>query len=86
MKRLFTVPDVETVDNGGPAVYSQGLMTITVNGVTMWGKTGSRYGYSSGVFATRDLARKAACSANVTTKSSEGQPAIVSQIADAATR
>ncbi|MET0235625.1 MAG: serine hydrolase domain-containing protein [Kibdelosporangium sp.] len=86
MQRLFTVPAVDTVNNGGPAVYSQGLMTITLNGVTLWGKTGSRYGYSSGIFATRDLARKAAYSANVTTKSAEGQPRIVLRIADAATR
>ncbi|CAM3928820.1 serine hydrolase [Kibdelosporangium persicum] len=86
MDRLFAVPDVDTVNNGGPAMYSQGLQTITLNGVTMWGKTGSRYGYSSGVFATRDLARKAAYSANVTTKSTEGQPGIVVKIADAATR
>ncbi|MBP2322003.1 D-alanyl-D-alanine carboxypeptidase [Kibdelosporangium banguiense] len=86
MDRLFTVPNVETVNNGGPAMYSQGLQTITLNGVTMWGKTGSRYGYSSGVFATRDLARKAVYSVNATTKSTEGQPKIVLRIADAATR
>ncbi|SMC95037.1 serine hydrolase domain-containing protein [Kibdelosporangium aridum] len=86
MDRLFKVPAVETVNNGGPAMYSQGLQTITLNGVTMWGKTGSRYGYSSGVFATRDLARRAAYSVNVTTKSTEGQPQIVLKIADAATR
>jgi D-alanyl-D-alanine carboxypeptidase len=86
MDRLFTVPNVDTVNNGGPAIYSQGLQTVTLNGVTLWGKTGSRYGYSSGVFATRDLARKAAYSVNVTTKSTEGQPRIVLRIADAATR
>jgi D-alanyl-D-alanine carboxypeptidase len=86
MERLFTVPDVDTVNNGGPAVYSQGLMRIPVNGVDLWGKTGQRYGYSSGVFATRDLARKGAYSVNATTKSSEGQPLIVLKIADAATR
>jgi D-alanyl-D-alanine carboxypeptidase len=86
MDRLYTVPQVEIVNNGGPATYSQGLQTITLNGVTMWGKTGSRYGYSSGVFATKNLHRKAAYSVNVTTKSQDGQPAIVFQIADAATR
>jgi D-alanyl-D-alanine carboxypeptidase len=85
-QRLFTVPDVDLFDGTGPATYSQGLQTITLNGVTMWGKTGSRYGYSSGAFATRDLARKAVYSVNATTKSTEGQPRIVLMIADAATR
>ncbi len=42
MTRLFTLPDVPMFDGSGPAVYSQGLQSITVNGVTVWGKTGSR--------------------------------------------
>jgi D-alanyl-D-alanine carboxypeptidase len=84
MTRLFTVPDVPMFDGSGPAYYSQGLMKITVNGVTVWGKTGSRYGYSSGVFATRCLERKLAYSVNPTTKSQDGQPLIVQMIAAAA--
>ncbi|MGY0237047.1 serine hydrolase domain-containing protein [Longispora urticae] len=82
---LFTVPEVPLVE-GGPAIYSQGLMRLEVNGVTVWGKTGSRYGYSSGVFATRDLERVVAYSVNATTKKADGQPAIVLRIADAASR
>jgi D-alanyl-D-alanine carboxypeptidase len=85
MTRLFTVPDVPTSDGSGPALYSQGLMRIVVNDVEMWGKTGSRHGYSSGVFATRDLQRKLVYSVNPTTKSSDGQPLIVRRIAAAAT-
>lgn len=84
MKRLFTVPDVEMFDGSGPAIYSQGLMRLTVNGLTVWGKTGSRHGYSSGIFATRNLARKLAYSVNPTTKSEDGQPLIVQKIAAAA--
>jgi D-alanyl-D-alanine carboxypeptidase len=84
MTRLFTIPKVAMFDGSGPAYYSQGLMSITVNGLTVWGKTGSRYGYASGVFATRDLARKLAYSVNPTTKSQDGQPAIVQLIAAAA--
>jgi D-alanyl-D-alanine carboxypeptidase len=84
MTRLFTVPDVPMFDGSGPALYSQGLMRITVNGVTVWGKTGSRYGYSSGVFATRCLERKLVYSVNATVKSQDGQPLIVQQIAAAA--
>jgi D-alanyl-D-alanine carboxypeptidase len=84
MTRLFTVPDVPMFDGSGPAYYSQGLMRIVVNGVTVWGKTGSRHGYSSGIFATRDLARKLAYSVNSTVKSQDGQPLIVQKIAAAA--
>jgi D-alanyl-D-alanine carboxypeptidase len=84
MTRLFTIPDVPMFDGSGPAFYSQGLMRIAVNGVTVWGKTGSRYGYASGIFATRDLQRKLAYSVNPTTKSEDGQPLIVQKIAAAA--
>jgi D-alanyl-D-alanine carboxypeptidase len=84
MKRLFTVPRVSMFDGSGDAYYSQGLMMLKVNGLTVWGKTGSRYGYSSGVFATRDLERKLAYSVNATTKSQDGQPLIVQMIAVAA--
>ncbi|MEV4311666.1 serine hydrolase domain-containing protein [Actinocrispum sp. NPDC049592] len=81
--RLFTLPKVKQVD-GTDAAYSQGLMKVTVDGMTVWGKTGSRYGYSSGVFATRDLARKLIYSVNPTVKSPDGQPLVVRQIAAAA--
>jgi D-alanyl-D-alanine carboxypeptidase len=84
MTRLFTIPKVQMFDGSGPAYYSQGLMAITVNGLTVWGKTGSRYGYSSGIFATRKLERKLAYSVNPTTKSQDGQPLIVQMIAAAA--
>lgn len=84
MTRLFTIPNVQMFDGSGPAYYSQGLMTVTVNGLTVWGKTGSRYGYASGIFATRKLERKLAYSVNPTTKSQDGQPVIVQMIAAAA--
>jgi D-alanyl-D-alanine carboxypeptidase len=84
MTRLFTIPNVRMFDGGEPAFYSQGLMRITVNGLTVWGKTGSRYGYASGIFATRGLERKLAYSVNATVKSPDGQPLIVQRIAAAA--
>jgi D-alanyl-D-alanine carboxypeptidase len=84
MTRLFTVPDVQMSDGSGPALYSQGLMKISMNGVEVWGKTGSRHGYSSGVFATRGLERKLTYSVNPTVKSPDGQPVIVRKIAAAA--
>jgi D-alanyl-D-alanine carboxypeptidase len=85
MPRLFAVPNVSMFDGSGPAIYSQGLMKATMNGLEVWGKTGSRYGYSSGVFATRGLERKLAYSVNPTVKSPDGQPLIVQKIAAAAT-
>nr|MDQ3580081.1 beta-lactamase family protein [Actinomycetota bacterium] len=83
MDRLFRLPNVPQAD-GTPAIYSQGLMSVTVNGLTVWGKTGSRSGYSSGVFATRGLERKLVYSVTPTVKSPDGQPLIVQQIAAAA--
>ncbi len=86
MPRLFAVPDVPMADGNGRASYSQGLMKLTLNGLTVWGKTGSRYGYASGIFATQDLSRVVAYSVNPTVKSPDGQPLIVQKIADAASR
>ncbi|MCE7005242.1 beta-lactamase family protein [Kibdelosporangium philippinense] len=86
MTRLFTVPNVKNFDDGKPAMYSQGLLTITLNGVQLWGKNGTRYGYATGLFATRDLARKVALSVNSTAKSTTGPEQRVLRIADAVTR
>jgi D-alanyl-D-alanine carboxypeptidase len=85
LDRMFTIPDVKTFGTEDPAVYSQGLSAATVNGITVWGKTGSRFGYTNGLWATRDLQRRVVYSVNSTTKSSEGQPEIVGKIANAAT-
>lgn len=61
---MVTVPDVPylgtnqcQVGNPGRACFGMGLMSATLGGVTVWGKTGSRPGYTDGVFATRDLQR-----------------------------
>jgi D-alanyl-D-alanine carboxypeptidase len=86
LARMFTVPRVKYFGTDQDAYYSQGLMTSTINGVTVWGKTGTRYGYTNGLWATRDLKRRAVYSVNSTAKSTEGQPAIVGKIADAITR
>ncbi|MFD8594376.1 serine hydrolase domain-containing protein [Kitasatospora sp. NPDC059646] len=69
---LFTVPDVQNVDNPQcrpgqqHACMSMGLVSTELNGVTLWGKTGSRPGWTSGVFATRDLQRRMVYSFNPT--------------------
>ncbi|HET6501012.1 MAG TPA: serine hydrolase domain-containing protein [Amycolatopsis sp.] len=85
LRAMFTLPTVKIFGTDQPAIYSDGLMTATVNGVTVWGKTGTRYGYTDGVWATRDLARRIIYSVNSTSKDEQGQPAIVGRIANAAT-
>ncbi|WP_371498878.1 beta-lactamase family protein [Kitasatospora sp. NBC_00374] len=75
-QRLFTVPDVPNHENshcsttpdgnGGRACMSEGLEHVQINGVDLWGKTGSRPGYTNGVFATKDLSRKIVYSLNPT--------------------
>lgn len=75
LNEMFTVPKVKYAgtDNcvigpeAGQACYSAGLMKTTLpNGLTGWGKTGSRPGYTSGLFATRDLRRILVYSLNPT--------------------
>lgn len=75
LNEMFTVPKVKyaSTDNcsigpeAGQACFSAGLMKTTLpNGLTGWGKTGSRPGYTSGVFATRDLRRVLVYSLNPT--------------------
>ncbi|MEU5090565.1 serine hydrolase domain-containing protein [Streptomyces sp. NPDC021356] len=72
---LFTVPAVasfhssqcRTEADAGRACMTMGLMRVKAsNGVVVWGKTGSRPGYTSGVFSTRDLSRKIVYSLNPT--------------------
>jgi D-alanyl-D-alanine carboxypeptidase len=61
---LFTVPDVPYLGTSqcqlgpaGRACFGMGLESVTVHNLTLWGKTGSRPGYTDGVFATRDRQR-----------------------------
>ncbi|MEV0480264.1 serine hydrolase domain-containing protein [Streptomyces sp. NPDC050508] len=72
---LFTVPDVpsfhssqcRTEADAGRACMTMGIMRVKAsNGVVVWGKTGSRPGCTSGVFATRDLSRRIVYSLNPT--------------------
>jgi D-alanyl-D-alanine carboxypeptidase len=69
-EKLFTVPDVPAYHSShcstGRACMSMGLERVELQGVVAWGKTGSRPGYTSGVFATRDLSRTVVYSVNPT--------------------
>ncbi|MEU7166695.1 serine hydrolase domain-containing protein [Streptomyces morookaense] len=86
LNKMFEMPaaDVRMVD-GSPARYSMGLQTVTINGVTLWGKTGERYGYNSAVMATRDLQRTAVYSWTPTHRD-ESQIRMALRMGDAITK
>ncbi|MFJ3870865.1 serine hydrolase domain-containing protein [Streptomyces sp. NPDC090082] len=70
-KLAFSIPEVPNapgnkncLKSGGACYSPGGLMRLTVNGVTVWGKTGSRPGWENGMFATRDLQRRLVYSFN----------------------
>ncbi|TQL96912.1 D-alanyl-D-alanine carboxypeptidase [Actinoallomurus bryophytorum] len=93
LDEMFTVPKVKYLgtDNcvigpdAGQACYSAGLMKATMpNGLTGWGKTGSRPGYTSGLFATRDLSRVLVYSMNPTGNKDGSEMPYVIKIASAA--
>ncbi|GAA0419183.1 serine hydrolase domain-containing protein [Streptomyces luteireticuli] len=86
LEKMFTTPgDDVRMTNGSPASYGMGLQKVTVNGVTMWGKTGERYGYNSAVTATKDLRRTVAYSWNPTHRD-DSQGRMVLRIANAVTK
>ncbi|MGP3991453.1 serine hydrolase domain-containing protein [Streptomyces sp. 3N207] len=85
LRRMFTLPPrhVRMLD-GSPARYSAGLQTVTVNGVTLWGKTGEQYGYAAGVFSTRDQQRRLVWAFTPVRLGADPSP-MAQRIADAAT-
>ncbi|MEU5128354.1 beta-lactamase family protein [Streptomyces mobaraensis NBRC 13819 = DSM 40847] len=86
LERMFTLPPENVrMTDGGPARYSAGLQTVTVNGVTFWGKTGERYGYNSAMVATRDQQRRLVYSFNPTHRD-QTQMKMTLRIADAVTK
>lgn len=76
---MFTVPDVPYMGSDhctGRACFGMGLMSATIGGVTVWGKTGSRPGYTDGAFATRDLQRVLVYAFSPTSESADTTPFI----------
>jgi len=71
--------------DGGPARYSMGLQTVTVNGVTFWGKTGETYGYQTAAFSTVDGRRRLVLS-TTPTGDDETQVPMAARVADVLTR
>lgn len=85
LRRMFTLPPAHVrMSDGTPARYSTGLQTATVNGVTLWGKTGQYYGYATGMFATRDQQRRLVWSFTPVQLDADQSP-MAQRIAEAAT-
>ncbi|WP_326562053.1 serine hydrolase domain-containing protein [Micromonospora sp. NBC_01796] len=78
LNEMFTLPQVDDLD-GDPAAYSIGLTAFPLpTGETLWVKSGSRYGYSSAIAATRDGTFRLAFS--ITSTDAKGDnPTAVSQ-------
>nr|WP_203607581.1 serine hydrolase domain-containing protein [Streptomyces sp. SID11385] len=70
--RMYGTVDPAKPGSGEPAVYSAGLSHAVVDGTEIWGKTGSRYGYSAGFMATKDLSRTLVYSVNNTDAKAQG--------------
>jgi D-alanyl-D-alanine carboxypeptidase len=87
LQLMFTLPpdDVRMLD-GSPARYSTGLQQATVNGVTLWGKTGETYGYKNAAFSTRDQQRRFVIAYNPTTARSGEESKMIARVADLLTR
>ncbi|MFD8630982.1 serine hydrolase domain-containing protein [Streptomyces sp. NPDC059533] len=67
LEEMFTVPDVADAENGGHAVQTAGMKEFVLpDGTKLYGKTGSRYGYSTVIGGTRDLSRTLVYSVNAT--------------------
>ncbi|WP_093849447.1 serine hydrolase domain-containing protein [Streptomyces pini] len=87
LRLMFTLPpgDVRMVD-GSPARYSTGLQRATVNGTTLWGKTGETYGYKTAAFSTRDRRRRFVLAYHPTTFRTGEESRMVARVADLLTR
>lgn len=67
LEEMFTVPAVKDFESGEDAVHTAGMQRIVLPGGTVaYGKTGSRYGYSTVIGGTRDLSRTLVYSVNST--------------------
>ncbi|MGW2592611.1 serine hydrolase domain-containing protein [Streptomyces sp. NPDC001515] len=68
LEAMFTLPgdEVREYGTGAPATHSAGLSAMRLGGHEVWGKTGSRWGYTTGIGATRDLSRTLVYNVNAT--------------------
>ncbi|MGW2181947.1 serine hydrolase domain-containing protein [Streptomyces sp. NPDC001732] len=87
LELMFTLPPEEVrMPDGSPARYSTGLQRATVNGVTLWGKTGETYGYKNAVFSTRDQRRRFVLAHHPTAVRGDEEGRTVARVADLLTR
>ncbi|MEU7556063.1 serine hydrolase domain-containing protein [Streptomyces sp. NPDC044571] len=67
LEEMFTVPAVKDFESGEDAAQTAGLKRLVLpDGTVTYGKTGSRYGYSTVIGGTRDLSRTLVYSVNST--------------------
>ncbi|WP_329314650.1 MULTISPECIES: serine hydrolase domain-containing protein [unclassified Streptomyces] len=65
LEEMFTVPAVKDFESGEDAVQTAGLKRFVLpDGTAVYGKTGSRYGYSTVIGGARDLSRTLVYSVN----------------------
>ena len=94
MRDLFAVPDVAYtradgncrlgIDPGHACFSAGGIMRVRVApDVAVWGKTGSRPGYTTGVFTTADLSRTLVYSLNATGNKDGSEAPYILRIATA---
>ncbi|MFK3982739.1 serine hydrolase domain-containing protein [Micromonospora sp. NPDC050397] len=84
LDEMFTLPQVDDLD-GNRAVYSAGLTALALpGGATLWVKSGSRYGYSSAIAATRDGTFRIAFSITSTDAKGGDQTSVSAAIVNAA--
>ncbi|KJY42676.1 peptidase, partial [Streptomyces sp. NRRL S-444] len=67
LEEMFTVPAVSDFESGEEAVQTAGMKRFVLpDGTVVYGKTGSRYGYSTVIGGARDLSRTLVYSVNST--------------------
>ncbi|MFE3628184.1 serine hydrolase domain-containing protein [Streptomyces goshikiensis] len=67
LEEMFTVPAVKDFESGEDASRTAGMQRFALpDGTVLYGKTGSRYGYSTLIGGTRDLSRTLVYSVNST--------------------
>ncbi|MFZ3560139.1 serine hydrolase domain-containing protein [Streptomyces sp. BH055] len=88
--RIVPAPQLEemfTLPAGVPgATMSAGLQKIEIGGRVYWGKSGSRYGYSTGIAAAQDLSRTVVYSVNSTDAKGEEMNPVAQRIIMASVR
>lgn len=85
LEEMFTVPAVKDIETGKKAVLTAGLSRIVMpDGTELWGKTGSRLGYSTGMGAARDLSRTLVYSVNSTDAKGENTNPVIDRLVLAA--